>query len=358
MSLVQDGVLELGMPARPLLGEDLPLVGEHVTVEHLLADRSGIGDYLDEDDGLDLNAHLMPVPVHELASTQDYVRVLDARPAKFAPGTGFSYCNAGYVILAPVIERATGTPFHDVVRRRVCEPAGMGDTAFLRSDELPGRAVVGYLSVDGAQRSNVFHLPVLGSGDGGIYSTASDVHRFWSALLGGRIIRSDLVEAMLPRRSDLPTAHGVGYGLGFWLGEGDRILTLEGYDAGVSYRSQHHRDTDRALTPRHWAGQRKEPRPSLPSASGLIPAVRPTASPPLDAPGIRDRSHGFTVAPHSSLSVCRRTRGSGSSCAPAVPPRPPAVARPPARHGSDTPLPVPRHLRSSASRRGRCSPCR
>lgn len=248
MSLVQEGLLELETPVRPFLGEDLPLVGEQVTVEHLLAHRSGIGDYLDEDDGLDLNAYLMPVPVHELASTQDYVRVLDGHPPKFAPGAGFSYCNAGYVVLAVVLERVTGTPFHEVLRRRVCEPAGMADTAFLRSDQLPGCAAVGYVNVDGARRSNVFHLPVLGSGDGGIYSTAADVHLFWSALLGGRIIRSDLVESMLRRRSDLPTAEGVGYGLGFWLGEDDRILTLEGYDAGVSYRSQHHRTIDLTWT--------------------------------------------------------------------------------------------------------------
>ena len=43
------GTLELGTTARSLLGDDLPLVADDVTVEHLLAHRSGIGDYLDED---------------------------------------------------------------------------------------------------------------------------------------------------------------------------------------------------------------------------------------------------------------------------------------------------------------------
>ena len=62
-------------------------------------------------------------------------------------------------------------------------------TGFLRSDELPGDAAVGYLAADGpADRTNVFHLPVLGSGDGGIYSTVADVHRLWQALDGGRIV--------------------------------------------------------------------------------------------------------------------------------------------------------------------------
>ncbi len=45
---------------------------------------------------------------------------------------------------------------------------------------------------------------------------------------------------------------------------------------------------------------------SLPSPNGLMPVARATASPPLEAPGVRDGSHGLTVAPHSSLSVCQR----------------------------------------------------
>ena len=43
MGLVEEGALELGTPARTFLDADLPLVGDDVTVEHLLAHRSGIG---------------------------------------------------------------------------------------------------------------------------------------------------------------------------------------------------------------------------------------------------------------------------------------------------------------------------
>jgi CubicO group peptidase (beta-lactamase class C family) len=49
MSLVERGTLDLGTTARSLLGDDLPLIAHDVTIEHLLAHRSGIGDYLDED---------------------------------------------------------------------------------------------------------------------------------------------------------------------------------------------------------------------------------------------------------------------------------------------------------------------
>src|SRR3954470_5325342 len=76
VSLVEDGTLQLTTTARSVLGNDLPLVGDGVTVEHLLAHRSGIGDYVDEEVALDRDAYLMPVPVHELATTEDYLPVL------------------------------------------------------------------------------------------------------------------------------------------------------------------------------------------------------------------------------------------------------------------------------------------
>ena len=49
-----------------MLGADLPLIDDRVTVEHLLAHRSGIGDYLDEDEDTDSNDYVLTVPVHEL----------------------------------------------------------------------------------------------------------------------------------------------------------------------------------------------------------------------------------------------------------------------------------------------------
>ena len=236
VSLVEDGTLQLTTTARSVLGKDIPLVGDGVTVEHLLAHRSGIGDYLDEERGLDLDEYQMPVPVHELATTEDYLAVLDGHPPKFAPGERFAYCNSGYVVLALIAERATGTPFHELVQSRVCERAGMRDTAFLRSDELPARTARGY--VEGDDRTNVFHLPVRGSGDGGIYSTAADIRSLWTAFFDGRIVSHDWVAEMVRPRSDV-SSQSRRYGLGFWLHASGDAALLTGFDAGVSFSSMH-----------------------------------------------------------------------------------------------------------------------
>ena len=237
VSLIEDNALDLSTAARSLLGEDLPLIGDDVTVEHLLSHRSGIGDYLDEETPLELTNYVMPVPVHELATTEQYLSVLDGHPAKFVPGERFAYCNSGYVVLALVAERASGVPFHELVRQRVCERAGMHETEFLRSDELPRRAALGYLTIDG-MRTNVFHLPVRGSGDGGIYSTVADISALWTALFAGRIVSVAWVSEMVRARSAVPS-NSMRYGLGFWLHESTDAVVLEGSDAGVSFRTVH-----------------------------------------------------------------------------------------------------------------------
>jgi len=245
VSLIEEGVLELSTPARALLGEDLPLVDDGVTIDELLSHRSGIGDYLDEELGLDVSDYLMPVPVHELATTEDYLAVLDGHPTKFAPGERFAYSNGGYVVLALIAERASGVAFHDLVRQRVCRPAGLQDTEFLRSDELPARTAVGYVDVAGEWRTNVFHLPVRGSGDGGIYSTAADINSLWQAFFAGQIVSTDWVEEMVRPRSEVPR-QSMRYGLGFWLDSLTDAVSLEGCDAGVSFRSVH--DPSSAVT--------------------------------------------------------------------------------------------------------------
>jgi len=238
VSLIVDDALALSIPARTVLGSDLPLIDDAVTVEHLLSHRSGIGDYLDEDAHPDISDYVMPVPVHQLAETEQYVSALDGHPAKFKPGEDFSYCNGGFVVLALIAERVSGVPFHDLVQRRVCEPAGMVDSAFLRSDELPGRAALGYFNVDGVMRSNVLHLPVRGNGDGGIYSTAADIRRLWMAIFDGKIVPAEWVAEMVRPRSVVSDRER--YGLGFWLAGAGDAVRLEGYDAGVSFRSWHH----------------------------------------------------------------------------------------------------------------------
>jgi CubicO group peptidase (beta-lactamase class C family) len=237
MSLVAEGKLLLSTTARSVLGGDLPLIADDVTVEHLLAHRSGIGDYLDEDELDDRNSYTLSVPVSRLDTTERFLEVLDGFPTVSRADERFSYNNAGYVVLALIAERASGVGYHELVRRRVTEPAGLADTGFWRTDELPGEHAIAYLHADGL-RSNALHLPVVGTGDGGISSTAADLATFWRTLFAGRVVPAELVAEMTRPRSDWPEENR-RYGLGFHVHRTTEAVWLEGYDAGVSVSTTH-----------------------------------------------------------------------------------------------------------------------
>ena len=225
----------LSSPRQPPIPERC--ASRRSTVKHLLAHRSGIGDYLGEDRIDDINSYTSPVPVHRLDTTERYLEVLDGFPTVSRADERFSYNNAGYVVLALIAERASGVGYHELVRRRVTEPAGLTDTGFWRTDELPGDHAIAYLHAAGL-RSNALHLPVLGTGDGGISSTAADLAAFWRALFGGRIVPVELVAEMTRPRSDWPEEER-RYGLGFHIHRTSDAVWLEGYDAGVSVCSTH-----------------------------------------------------------------------------------------------------------------------
>jgi CubicO group peptidase (beta-lactamase class C family) len=244
LSLAADGALALDTPARSLLGDDLPEIDDGVSVEHLLAHRSGIGDYVDEEIQPDVSDYVLELPVHRFVTTEEFLPVLSGRPQVSVPGETFAYNNSGYVVLALLAERAGGRPFHDLVAERVFEPAGMTQSAFLRSDELPATAARHYLAAEGL-RSNVLHLPVMGTGDGGAYVTVGDLHRFWAALLDSRLLPQPLVAEMFRPRSSRPS-ESRRYGLACWRYDTGDAVFLEGYDAGVSARSLH--DPSRDLT--------------------------------------------------------------------------------------------------------------
>ena len=187
MQLVEDGALE-PRPARAR--ELLAQVSRDRRCrhdEHLLTHTSGIGDYLDEETEGAIRL-VLAAPVHTL----DDGRGLPAARRRVSsraspPGERWAYSNGNYVVLAIILERVPVVFAPTSCGASCSPPRGLGSTDFLRLDELPGTAALGYLFDDG-NPVNTLNLPVLGNGDGGAFTTAADLHRFWRALFAGEIV--------------------------------------------------------------------------------------------------------------------------------------------------------------------------
>lgn len=231
MSLVESDELALETSVRSIVGDDLAHVDRDVTIDHLLTHRSGVGDYLNEELLGDIDDHILgEMSAHVLTTPRSYLPLLNAHNQTTPPGTAFRYNNSGYVMLALMIEKITGS-YHDAVGARVLDPAGMSRSGFFRSDELPSNAALGYLR-DG--RTNVFHLPIIGGGDGGVYLTLDDTESLWAALASGALLSSANVATMM---SVVSKGERSSYGRGFWMDASADHVWFEGIDAGVSFVS-------------------------------------------------------------------------------------------------------------------------
>ncbi len=244
MSLVQAGTLTLDTSVRSILPDCESFVAPAVTVRHLLSHRSGLGEYCDE---LDTSPPTGPGSASRGLRAQcsieqpaAIIALMARTPARSAPGVEFRYNNAGYVVLALLAETVTGTPFVELVDRQVFAPAGMSRSAILSYDELDGDVAVGYLERTGL-RTNVHAVPNRGVGDGGLFTTAADMVRLWSALTNGTLVDREVVSIMTTPQGQ--SRRGTPYGLGFWLDPTTDAVTLEGYDHGISFRSVHRPST-------------------------------------------------------------------------------------------------------------------
>ncbi|AUG79428.1 alkaline D-peptidase [Kitasatospora sp. MMS16-BH015] len=216
--LVDEGRLGLDHQVADLLPEFG--IDRRITVRMLLQHTSGIFNHTGElyEDG----TVVLGVPwqgkewVDNRFRTylpEELVRLSLAEPVRFAPGAGWSYANTNYVLARLVIERVTGRPFAEELRRLVLEPLGLtGTVAPGASAELPEPHNHGYYRYEDGGRQRTIDVtrqnPSWVGAGGDLISTTRDLHIYFSALMGGRLLPARLLAEM---RSPEAT---VGYGLG------------------------------------------------------------------------------------------------------------------------------------------------
>jgi CubicO group peptidase (beta-lactamase class C family) len=100
-----------------------------VTLEQLAHHRSGLLEDLDKQEEEELHSSVATSPVPEQRAV--FSRRLAEKPLIHPPGERYGpYSNAGFVLLAHVIEVATNTPWETLVRNHVVEPLGMTSFGF------------------------------------------------------------------------------------------------------------------------------------------------------------------------------------------------------------------------------------
>ncbi len=186
-----------------------------ITFHHLLSHTSGLTGTAPLERGMGA------LPARPQATVDRFRNA----PLLFAPGTRFTYSNAGYQLLAFLIERISGQRYEDFLQENIFTPLGMKDSGSdTYASIIPSRAS-GYVRAGGAGRAStsstgrpaLANAPFLdksnGMGAGSLYSTVGDLHRWTLALFGGKVLNaSSLTRLTTPTPFDTSYAYGIGVG--------------------------------------------------------------------------------------------------------------------------------------------------
>ncbi len=224
---------DMGMTTQTTLSQLLPNVPRdkaEITLHQLLTHTSGVIESTGDDE-------------EKLSRSAFLERVLEA-PLDSESGAVHSYSNAGYSILAAIIELQSGLDYEGYLIERVI-PEGLDPIGYGRVFDENRSMISKRLWLTGYQRLHVAEASWGGSapgwnliGNGGLVTTAEGFLSFWAAFLDGEIVGEDYVTAALIPHIDEgegDTFYGYGLvveplddgGLLFWHDGGNDIFSAE-----------------------------------------------------------------------------------------------------------------------------------
>ncbi|MDZ4729128.1 MAG: serine hydrolase [Xanthomonadales bacterium] len=208
--LALDGKLALEDNVRRWLPE-LPEYQWPITLQQMIYHTSGLRDYLD----------LFP-----LAGRDDYYPISPAQILAmmslqqaliFRPGDRYLYSNTAYMLLAQVVQRASGQALGEMAQQRIFGPLGMTSSRMYENlEEIIPKRATGY-DRDGAGGLRIVHNYNFDvAGDGQLYTTVEDLLR-WDNYLHGA--EKPPIEPLMLYEGHLNNGDPVGYAQGIQLEE-------------------------------------------------------------------------------------------------------------------------------------------
>jgi N-acyl-D-amino-acid deacylase len=207
-----------------------------VTIRRLLNHMGGLADYeeLFEKYGWDKT---------KTADNNDLIALYKKnQPALlFEPGSKFQYSNTGYVLLASIVQKASGQPFEIFLKQNIFDPLGMKNSfAYnLKMKQCPGERAMGlYISNSTPTSFDLTYLDGI-MGDGNVYCSAEDLFIWDQALYTEKLVKkATLAQAFTPGKLNNGALTDYGFG---WVLSGDQ-KSVRHQGAWVGFRTFIYRD--------------------------------------------------------------------------------------------------------------------
>lgn len=242
LQLIEKGILHFDDTLGQLLDLDLHEIDSEINIEQLLTHTSGIPDYFDEQVMDEYEDLWKDYPNYKIRTNTDILPLFIDKSMMYRRGGKFQYNNAGYVMLALIIEKISNMPFDKYLETTIFDVCDMKNTGYYELDKLPAKCANNYIFDVRCKeyRTNIYSVDVKGTGAGGVFTTVSDIGRFWERLLSNKLLSAAMTEKMLKVKSGNEVDGYYGYGI--WLKKlaGDSYSPyFQGLDPGVSFISSY-----------------------------------------------------------------------------------------------------------------------
>ncbi len=184
MMLVEEGKIRLDDPLTKYF-PGAPAVWKQVTIRELLSHTAGFTDYPKSFD------------MRRDYTEAQMLKIVEAIPLAYAPGTSWSYSNLGYLTLGILIHKVTGEFYGNFLQERIFRPLGMNSTRIIsEADIVPNRAA-GYRLVKGELKNQEWVSPTVNTtADGSLYFSIMDLAKWDAALNTEKLLKRSSLEQM------------------------------------------------------------------------------------------------------------------------------------------------------------------
>ncbi|MDA9779187.1 serine hydrolase, partial [Rubripirellula sp.] len=178
--------------------------GSKITIHHLLAHQSGLKDFTAS---FDYRGTIS----RSSYGKDEFIKLHCSSDLANEPGTIYSYCNAGYVILGRIIEKVTGKSFEQNLEQRIFQPLGMNDSGYDRNRYVLENRASGYrrgpFAIENADYIEMDSTP---GASGALYSTVQDMFRWDRALYTDQLLSKQYRDLMFTPNRDVPEVKAAG----------------------------------------------------------------------------------------------------------------------------------------------------
>jgi len=236
MMLVEEGKISLYDPLTKFFPE-APSAWKNVKVRHLLSHTGGFTDYPDKFD------------FRRDYTEDDLLKIVEALPLSFPPGSKWAYSNLGYLTLGILIHRVTGQFYGDFLHDRIFQPLGMQTRIISEADIIPNRAA-GYRLVKGELKNQEWVSPTLNTtADGALYFNILDLAKWDATLYTEKLLkRSSLDQMWTPVKLNDGKPNSDHYGFGWFIDDAGRHRVIEHSGAWQGFTTNISRYVDDKLT--------------------------------------------------------------------------------------------------------------